>query len=364
LDSQKRLYRTNLFKSVFMRVQAPPDSGATERDVLIELSEAETGAFSAAVGYGSVEGVRGRVEVETRNLMGTARQIGIRLAASQINQSIEGSFTEPWTLGTRWRTDLSALYGFINEPAFEAERWMLRGVLGRELAEHLTIAFALRTENAILSDVVVEDLPQDIGSNTRSLTASLRYDTRDNLFAPTRGIFGEWVNEIAGALLGGTNAFTRTIVRMRGFRSLTRTTVLGSSLEIGAMGFLGTMDSIPFNERFYAGGPTSVRGFDYQMVGPVSESGDPLGGRYKLVWNVVEARQVIYKMIGLAAFFDVGNVWSDADEIRLGSLRPAAGLGLRAGTPIGIVRLDFGVNLDPRDDEPPNRLHLSAGHSF
>ncbi|HSG98829.1 MAG TPA: outer membrane protein assembly factor, partial [candidate division Zixibacteria bacterium] len=323
-----------------------------------------TGAFSAAIGYGSVERVRGRLEVATRNLMGTARQIALRLAASSINRSIEASLTEPRTLGTRWQTDLSTLFGVLDEPAFYAERWELRGVVGRALTDNINIAFSVRTENATLQDVLVDDLPEDFGSNTRSLSASLRYDSRDNLFAPSRGIYGEWSNELAGAILGGTNEFARTVLRLRGFTQLTSSTVIGSSLECGAIAFLGQTDSVPLNERFYAGGPTSVRGFDYQMIGPRSESGDPLGGRYKLVWNLLEVRQVVYKMFGAVAFCDLGGVWSAADAIRLDDLRTAAGVGLRAGTPIGIVRIDFGINLDPRGDEPPNRLHLSAGHAF
>ncbi|HUU44834.1 MAG TPA: outer membrane protein assembly factor BamA [Acidobacteriota bacterium] len=364
LESQRRLYRTNLFKSVFLRLQPAPDSTATERDVLIECTEAETGAFNAAIGYGSVERVSGRVEIATRNLMGTARQIGLSLAASRISRSIEGSFTEPWTFGTRWRTDLSALYGFLDEPGYEAERWMVRSVLGRQIGRNTNIALALRTENAILRNVMTDETPKDVGSNTRSLTASLRYDTRDNFFAPAHGFYGEWINEVAGALLGGTNSFTRTVIRGKGFVSVARATVLGSSVELGWIGFLGGADSIPLNERFYAGGPLSLRGFDYQSVGPLSESDAPLGGRYKLVWTVLEIRQVIYKMFGAAAFFDLGNVWSHADAISLSDLRTAAGIGLRAGTPIGIVRIDFAVNLDPRGDEPPNRWHIAAGHAF
>jgi outer membrane protein insertion porin family len=364
LESQRRLYRTNLFSSVFLRLQPAVDSNTTARDVLIECTEAETGAFNAAVGYGSVERVRGRVEIATRNLMGTARQISLALAASRISQSIEGSFTEPWTLGTRWRTDLSALYGFIDEPGYEAERWLVRSVLGRQLGRNTNIAFALRTENAVLRDVMIDEIPEDIGSNTRSLTVSLRYDTRDNFFAPARGLYGEWINEVAGALLGGTNSFTRTVIRGKTFVSVARATVLGSSVEMGWIGFLGGTDSIPFNERFYAGGPVSLRGFNYQSVGPLAQTGTPLGGRYKLVWTVLEIRQVLYKMFGAAAFFDLGNVWSDADAINLSDLRTAAGIGLRAGTPIGIVRVDFAVNLDPRGDEPPNRWHVAAGHAF
>jgi translocation and assembly module TamA len=130
------------------------------------------------------------------------------------------------------------------------------------------------------------------------------------------------------------------------------------------MDYFGASQEIPLNERFYAGGPNSVRGFEYQTVGPLDSDGDPLGGRFKLVWNVVELRRAVYRMIGVVGFFDLGNVWPDVAAVRLADIRSAAGVGLRANTPIGIVRLDYGVNLDPEAGEAARLVSFGMGQAF
>jgi translocation and assembly module TamA len=74
------------------------------------------------------------------------------------------------------------------------------------------------------------------------------------------------------------------------------------------MDSFGSDKEIPLNERFYTGGPTSLRGFGYQLVGPLASEGEPKGGKFKIVWNVLEFRRSIYKIIGGAVFVDAGNI--------------------------------------------------------
>jgi len=130
------------------------------------------------------------------------------------------------------------------------------------------------------------------------------------------------------------------------------------------MDFFGASEEIPLNERFYTGGPTSLRGFGYQLVGPLDENGKPLGGQFKIVWNLFELRKAIYKLLGAAAFVDIGNVWTDIGAFRMGDLRPSVGIGLRFNSPIGIVRLDYGVNVDRKEMESQSKLFLSMGQAF
>jgi translocation and assembly module TamA len=81
------------------------------------------------------------------------------------------------------------------------------------------------------------------------------------------------------------------------------------------MDSFGSDKEIPLNERFYTGGPTSLRGFGYQLVGPLASEGEPKGGKFKIVWNVLEFRRSIYKIIGGAVFVDAGNIWTDIESV-------------------------------------------------
>jgi len=135
-------------------------------------------------------------------------------------------------------------------------------------------------------------------------------------------------------------------------------------LDIGWLDASGEGENIPLHERFYAGGPNSLRGFDYQSVGPLDANRIPLGGRLHVVWNVLEVRQSLYKMIGGVLFFEMGNVWKKPEYFTLNDFRLVAGFGIRVNTPIGLARLDYGININKRPEEASGKLYFSMGHIF
>ncbi len=364
LESQRRLYLTGLFQSVFIRPQPSLKGDSTQKDILIEIQESEPFEFNVAVGYGSIEKARGRIEVFNTNLLGTARKAGLAARISFVSRGIEASFTEPWTLGFRWRTDVNLLLEYLEEPGYDLKRTGGRLVVGRNFGKRSIASLIYRYEDVKLSRIKVRTIPEELKTNLRTLTLSLIYDTRDNLFNSTHGVYLEWSNELAGSFLRGTNSFVRSQGTLKYFYPWKRSTIIGSALEIGWMDFFGASRDIPLNERFYAGGPNSLRGFGYQLVGPLDTDRIPLGGRLKLIWNLIEIRQALYKIIGAVLFADIGNVWSRPEDLHFGDIRTCLGFGIRANTPIGIVRVDYGINLRPRKGEPEGQLIFNMGQTF
>jgi outer membrane translocation and assembly module TamA len=130
------------------------------------------------------------------------------------------------------------------------------------------------------------------------------------------------------------------------------------------MDAFGESREIPLNERYFTGGPTSLRAFGYQMVGPLDAATEPLGGGFKLVCNLVEIRQSLYKMFGGVVFMEFGNVWPTAEDFRPDDLRVSLGSGLRLNSPLGIVRCDLGINVDRRPGESRSKIYISMGQAF
>ena len=69
-------------------------------------------------------------------------------------------------------------------------------------------------------------------------------------------------------------------------------------------------------------------------------------------------------MVGAVVFFEVGNVWSKPEAFRIDDIRADFGSGLRVNSPLGIVRLDYGINIDQRNNEPSAKLYFSMGQAF
>lgn len=363
LKSQRNLYLTGLFESIFIRPQSPADEDSLKKDILIELRERMVWELNAGVGYGSIEKARLTLGLSNMNLAGTARKIGLTGRISSVNRRAEISFTEPWTLGYRWRTDINLLTEYAEEPGFDLIRTGGRVEVGRSFTHRSSASLTYRQEQVNLRHIKVRPVPEKYKTNLRTLSLSLVYDTRDNLFNSTTGWYLEWTNEMAGAFLKGTDTFVRSIGRAKYFHLLTGSTLLAHSLEAGWMDVYGSSHEVPLNERFYTGGPNSLRGFEYRLVGPLDENDYPLGGNFKTTLSL-EVRQGLYKWIGAVLFADMGNVWRELEGARFDDVRFSPGFGLRINTPLGIFRCDYGINVKPRRDEGPGRVVFNMGQAF
>ncbi len=363
LQSQRNLYLTGLFESIFIRPQSPADQDSAKKDILIELRERMAWELNAGVGYGSIEKARLTLGLSNMNLAGTARKIGLTGRISFVNRRAEISFTEPWTLGYRWRTDINLSTEYAEEPGFDLTRSGGRVEVGRSFTHRSRASLTYRQEQVNLRHIKVRPVPEKYKTNLRTLSLSVVYDTRDNLFNSTSGWYLEWTNEIAGAFLRSTDTFVRSIGRARYFHRLTGSTLLAHSLEAGWMDVYGSSLEVPLNERFYTGGPNSLRGFEYRLVGPLDENDYPLGGNFKATLNL-EVRQGLYKWIGAVLFADMGNVWRKLEGARFDDVRFSPGFGLRINTPLGVFRCDYGINVKPRRDEGPGRVVFNMGQVF
>ncbi|MFZ0389448.1 MAG: outer membrane protein assembly factor BamA [Calditrichia bacterium] len=364
LQSQQNLYETGLFRSVYINPDTAANEDADTKDIIVEIEENLPAEFSISVGYATIEKLRGTLEIYHNNLMGTARKAGLQTQASFINRQIRASFTEPWTFGTRFKTDINAKWEYQEEPGYKVRRYGGNISVGREFLKNSNVALSYRIENVKLTDIKLQNIPRDLERNDlRTIKLDMVYDTRNDLFNATEGFFANLSNEVSGTFLSSTVSFFRSTLDLKYFWPLRKSTILASALTLGWMDAHNGLRDIPLNERFYTGGPNSVRGFNYQEVGSLDESGYPIGGKIKSVYNL-EIRQTIYKMVGAVAFADVGNVWETPRYANPGDYRYAVGVGARVNTPIGLLRLDWGFNIFPQPDEPRNKLYFGMGQAF
>jgi outer membrane protein assembly factor BamA len=149
-------------------------------------------------------------------------------------------------------------------------------------------------------------------------------------------------------------------------------------LRVGYERPFGESDFVPDRERYKLGGPSTVRGYDYQEIGP---------GDFLLLGNV-ELRAPLFWRFSAGLFVDGGNAWEDVEEVGWSDFRPydthddpdraaqkdvrySVGGGLRFGTPVGPVRVDIARKLKilPVAPGEPDGEHrwgydFSLGHVF
>ncbi len=364
--SQMQLYMTGLYSSVSVDIHPATNGDSTQKSVWIEVKERENKEIQTAVGYGSQEKARGRIEATNINWLGTARKIGLIARGSFIGYSMVGFATEPWAFNTPWRWDNRIKSQYEIEPSYDVQRYTGTVSFAHSFWGQSSFTVGYRYEKAFLKNLkpTEEEIPTNMSTDISSVYQSIVFDTRDNFMNPSAGYYAESKNEFVGYFLGGTNSFTRTSLDLRYYYPWTPWTTLATRLEIGLMESPEGLGGIPLQERFYAGGPNTIRGFNYQAVGPMSSNGKPKGGRLKVVFNVAELRVSIYKMIGAVAFLDAGGIWSSPSHINPETARWSPGIGLRANSFIGMIRLDLGFNPQPIHGEPGYKIYFSLGQAF
>ncbi len=137
--------------------------------------------------------------------------------------------------------------------------------------------------------------------------------------------------------------------------------MFATGIRVGFADGLG--GDVPTSERFYAGGSTTLRGFEQNAVGPVGVNNVPAGGNAVLLLNN-ELRTPIVRILDGVVFLDVGNVYPTIRDFSFTDVRESAGVGLRLRTPWVLLRTDYGFVLDPRPGEKRSRFYFSIGQAF
>jgi translocation and assembly module TamA len=138
--------------------------------------------------------------------------------------------------------------------------------------------------------------------------------------------------------------------------------VLAGRVNVGAIAG-SQRNRIPADERFYAGGGGSIRGYEHQKVGPLRDD-TPLGGRSLLEFSI-EARTRISNRFGIVPFIDGGTVFESAYPTFGRTLRWGAGIGFRYFSPIGPIRFDVAVPLNRRSGiDKAFQIYISLGQAF
>jgi len=171
---------------------------------------------------------------------------------------------------------------------------------------------------------------------------------------PTRGNY--WRLSLSGSAgLVSDTEYLRAHVKTKHLYPLGERGRLNLRGELGLAG-VGDFDLYPSSLRFYAGGDQSVRGYEYQALGPRDDSGEVVGGKNIFTGSVEYDYRFLDQWVA-AAFVDAGNAYND----ELDKLFYSGGLGVRWLSPIGPVRLDFAVAGNPDEDMDSWRIHLGFG---
>ena len=244
-----------------------------------------------------------------------------------------------------------------------------------------TVKGALRYQYEIVEPTAPDDILSTLERQNQrifisSLSPTVAWDRRDDPITPHAGTFVAADLKWAFPLLAADAAFLKGYLQANLYRPYRRTT-FALGFRLGAIEPFSTCSvpgssvcppnlAVPIAERFFAGGRTTHRAFPLDNLGIEGETlqdGAGIGGNGLVVGNA-EWRVPLVGDLGVTFFLDVGNVWAGWRDVNVSQLRWGAGLGLFYATPVGPLRVEYGLKLDRKTGESPGELSLSIGYPF
>lgn len=379
--SKEKLENLGFFEEV--RFDTEPGSAPDKVNLEVDVKEAKTGHLSFGGGYSSIEEFVGFAEIRQSNFdyknwstfSGGGQDLSLYASLGSLTSRYELSFTNPWIFDRPYSfgfdvyrkghdQDEDVGYGYSEEVTGGDLR------LGKEFSDTLKGQISYRLDRVKISDVVDDataDLKDEAGiNNLSSGSADLSYDTRDNVFSPLTGIYFTNNLQVTGGPFGGDKNFLKYFARFSYYYPMINKSVLEGRLRAGWADPFDDTSKVPIYERFFAGGASTVRGYEERKVGPVDPAtDDPLGGESMFVANL-EYTYPLVEFLKVAGFFDAGNVWSKNSDFFQDKLYKSVGMGIRVKTPIGPVSVDYGWPLDlgPGEEHKEGRFHFNISRGF
>lgn len=396
--SEARLKNTNYFEDV--RLSPEPTNIPGRKDLGITVREGKTGNFTMGAGFGSVESAVVYFEVTQGNFdlfnwrsgfQGDGQKFRFRASLGSESNQVVVSFIEPWLFEQRleFGVELYRTESEFNSAEYNELRTGFELFLRRRIFELVEARLSYRMELVEIFDVDrftdlgagiteqpdgsvpgdgVADVFQAAEGEELISKVGLTFlrDNRDSLIFTRRGNRSSILNEVAG--LGGDANYYKFEAKTAHFFPTFDTLEQSFSIvaRAGTVAPWGKSDDVPFYDRFYLGGPDTLRGFDFRDVGPrdPDEDDESVGGNtYSMVSFEYLFR--VAEPLGLVVFYDWGFVNRDDFDFSMSNYADNWGVGARVllmGSPL---QLDLGIPItSPEDAGDGTQFNFSFGTRF
>lgn len=344
IDLQSALIDSNYFADVeVLPLLNELEEG--EIPIQISLTPRPRSLYRAGLGFGTDTGARIQLGMDRRYVNSRGHRLNTNLRLSQIRNDITGSYMIPGSDPRFDQYGIRGSYSDENSDTIESQTFSIGAIWQKQIGDW---------ERVLTLDLEQEQFTFDDDTQDVLLLiprAQFTKTVADDLFNTRKGhSLGFSVAATSDALVSDISLLQLTLNGKR-IDSVSDNWRLLSRFELGAT-YTDNFDKIPASMRFYAGGDNSVRGYDYQTLGPVSAKGNVIGGQYLMVGSI-EADYMFRPDWRVATFVDAGNAFDDFSE----SVKTSAGVGVRWQSPVGPIRLDLAKPID----DSGFRIHFTLG---
>ena len=373
--SRERIARLGFFDDVNIDLTSVPGS-IDQVDLSVSVKERATGNFMFGAGYEDSDGLFVLAEVHRGNLFGTGRELNVKAELSKVDQTFDIEYRNPYHTAEGVSRAL-----FVNREKIDTDSVTTADYTSETTGGGIRYSIPMSEYNALSLSAAIEDISLASTSSTPpeyqsfidrhpdnlnlNLSTGFSKDTRDSIFFPRRGFYRRISAEIG--FPGSDLEYYKLSLRGSWYRQLVGRLILNLRGDVGYGDGYGDLEELPFFKNYYAGGASSVRGFEARSLGPVSNGADaaPLGGGIRTVAGV----EMYFPVFGLqedndkrlSLFADAGQVFASSSDFDVGDIRLSVGAGFHWFSPVGPISLTMAQPLNDEPGDDVKRLQFTLG---
>ncbi len=350
-DFYKALLATGYFSSVDLRTspQPPPDLTVP---VSVTLAAAKRQVYTLGTGYSTDKGLKFRAGYTNRRLNESGHQFDSSMDLSKVESIVGVSYRLPRRDPRVEWLSIDAGFKYEDTASKRADTYKI-GL--KEFRRRPADWIETRFIDASVEEYTIADDKSREFLLIPGLSWTHAFPNSPAITRPDKGHRFSFKVSGTTELIGSDSEFLQADI----FGKLIVPVWPGGRLLLRAEAGATLMDqfrTLPASVRYFVGGDYSVRGYDYESLGPTDDQGLVVGGSHKLVGSA-EVDQRVWGNWSVAAFIDSGNAFDDFSGL---TLKTGVGGGLRWYSPLGPIRVDIAVPLD-KDAPDSWRLHVTLG---
>ncbi len=364
--AQRRIYELGMFRSVTVKsLLGEEEDGRVPIEIL--MTEAPRHNLKVGAGWGIEDRFRVFIDYRKLGFLGGVRRLHIYLKHSYL-EPVNSSMTlaQPDFLNSHGELSFGPYFKQQRELSYTINRLGTTAGYQKSFTNNISGYLNATYEKNDLVEIRLSD-EEVFGETADDLyektvfTVGNYYDSSRPALNPEKGFYAGIAYSVAPIREISDYEFYKIVLDTRVYQRVASWLVVAARIHGGALEPFGESSTTPVEDRFYAGGSYSVRGWQRYQLGPKNESGYPSGGN-SLLEGSLELRYPIYDIFSGVVFLDGGNVWRDSYEYIAEQLHFAGGVGLRVDTLVGPIRLDFATPVF--EEKKELQIHASIGHAF
>lgn len=386
-QSKRQLYQLPYISNIEVKTENVPGTD-DQVDINVKMDEKPSAQVSAGIGYSQVDGMILNGSIVQKNLFGTGKSAKLQMVYSAYQQTVSADYLNPYYTTSGISRGISAYMTRYDPSAANLSSDYSFDQYGSRMYYNIPMSASVGATDSVnlgygymgtkldvydSASTQVTDFVDEYGKvfNELQLTAGWTHNGLNRAIFPTDGFYQSLGTDVFLPAEPDSIGYYTSKYQNKWYIPLGKQFVVYTRSEAGYGDGLITDNDLPFYSNFYAGGMTTVQGYEGNTLGPLDSNGSPYGGNFLLdgAVSLIFPNFISPDNLRTSLFFDAGQVYdlegaTEDSGFSTADLRYSLGLDVQWLSPLGILEFSLAKALNPSDTDKTEFFNFNIGASF